>query len=78
MGWVSGIIVYILIWWMVFFSILPFGNHPETTPEEGHAESAPAKPRIGLKMLATTGISIGLFGVAWWIIQSDLISFRTL
>ncbi len=78
MGWVSGIIVYILIWWMVFFSILPFGNYPETKPEEGHAESAPANPRIGLKMLATTGIATGLFGVAWWIIQSDLITFRTL
>lgn len=76
MGWASGVIVYILIWWMVFFSILPFGNHPVSRPETGHAESAPAKPRIGLKMLVTTGIATVFFGIAWWIIDSDLISFR--
>ena len=78
MGWVSGIIVFILIWWMVFFSILPFGNQPEPDPGEGHAESAPAKPRIVFKMLVTTGIATALFGVAWWIIESDLVTFRTL
>ncbi len=76
MGWFTGLIVYILIWWMVFFSVLPWGNRAEQTPETGHAESAPAKPRIGLKMLVTTGIASLLFGVAWFIIDADIISFR--
>ena len=61
----------------MFFSVLPFGNRPEVDPKTGHADSAPAKPRIGLKMLVTTGIATALFGVAWWIIESDFISFRT-
>lgn len=76
MGWASGVVVYIIIWWMVFFSVLPFGNSPEANPETGHVESAPAKPRIGIKMLITTGIATVLFGIAWWIIDSGMITFR--
>ena len=77
MSWFGGIVVYILIWWMVFFSILPWGNQAEEKPETGHADSAQAKPRMGLKVLVTTGIATVFFGIAWYIIDSDLISFRT-
>ncbi|HAT36623.1 MAG TPA: DUF1467 domain-containing protein, partial [Rhodospirillaceae bacterium] len=35
MGWTSGVVVYVIIWWMVFFSVLPFGNRPEVDPKTG-------------------------------------------
>ena len=76
MAWAHGIIVFILIWWMVFFSVLPWGNRPAQTPESGHADSAPLKPRLGLKILLTTGIATVFFGIAWLIIDANIISFR--
>ena len=76
MAWAHGIIVFILIWWMVFFSVLPWGNRPARTPESGHADSAPLKPRLGLKVLLTTGIAAVFFGTAWLIIDANIISFR--
>ena len=29
MDWVSGVVVYILLWWWVFFMTLPFGARAE-------------------------------------------------
>ena len=50
MAWAHGIIVFILIWWMVFFSVLPWGNRPAQIPETGHADSPHYKPRLALKV----------------------------
>ena len=44
--------------------------------EPGHATSAPAKPMIVRKFLITTVIATVLWGVAFYLIESDLISFR--
>jgi predicted secreted protein len=80
MTWFSGIVVFVIIWWLVFFMILPIGvRSPEEAGvevEPGHAPSAPVRPRIGLKAGATTLISVALWGIAYWIIEADLISFR--
>lgn len=75
---VSGVVVYILLWWWVFFMVLPFGAKAVTEPEEGHAPSAPERPRILIKLLITTLIAMGLWVVAWQIIQSGWFSFRDL
>lgn len=75
---VSGVVVYILIWWWVLFMVLPFGARPAKAPEEGHAPSAPEKPRILIKLLITTIIAMGLWVVVWLIIQSGWFSFRDL
>ncbi len=77
MGWVSGAAVYLIIWWMVIFLVLPWGSQPIAAEDvrKGHAPSAPQNPRIPLKFAITTVIS----GVIWlmvnWVINSGLISF---
>lgn len=65
MNWYTGIMVYLVIWWCVLFAVLPFGVR---TPEEagvergaGHAPSAPVKPYLVRKALATTAIAALLF-----------------
>jgi len=72
----SGITMFVLIWWGVFFAVLPFGVRIPDAPEEGHAPSAPINPRIGTKMLVTTAIAAVLWAIAYWVIVSDFISFR--
>ncbi len=75
MGIVSGIVVYIMIWWVVLFTTLPWGVHPEVQPLAGCAVEAPAKPYLKLKLLVTTLISTILWCGVWWIIQADIIHF---
>ena len=76
MDWVSGLVVYILLWWWVFFMALPVGNRPPEDVGDGHAASAPAKPRLSIKAGATTLIAAVLWGGVYLVIDSGVISFR--
>jgi predicted secreted protein len=73
---VSGIVVYVLLWWFVFFMALPIGVRVPDQPGEGHATSAPANPLILKKVIAATFIAVALWFVVWGLIEADLYSFR--
>jgi predicted secreted protein len=76
MNWFTGIMAYVIIWWMVLFAILPWGNRPPENPEEGHATSAPAKPWLLVKFGVTTIVATMVFLAFFWLIESDLIALR--
>ena len=76
MGWVTGIAVYILIWWVTIFTVLPFGVHRAKNPQAGTVESAPDNPRLLLKFGVTTAIAAVLWLILYALVQSDIISFR--
>ena len=46
MNWFSGILVYIVIWWLVLFMVLPVGVKRVETVEAGHDRGAPEKPAM--------------------------------
>ena len=77
-GWpgVADAVVFVITWWTTLFAVLPWGNRPAAEPEPGHAASAPERPRIGLKMLATTAISLVLWMVIYVAIRLEVFSFR--
>ena len=81
MNWFSGIVVFVIIWWLVFFMTLPIGirspDEAGVEVEQGHAPSAPVRPRLLLKAGVTTAVSIVLWGIAYWVIEADVISFRS-
>ena len=76
MGVFTGIVAFVLIWWMVVVVVLPWGNAPPDAPEPGHAPSAPARPRLGLKMLITTGISVVIWIGVFLFVEADVFSFQ--
>lgn len=78
MGWVSGIVVYLLAWWMILFMVLPWGSRPPAEPEPGHATSAPARPRLRLKLLVTTGLALVAWFCIYGLVEAEIISFRAL
>lgn len=57
MTYFGAFVVFLVVWWLVLFCVLPFGVNEKTT-QEGHASSAPAKPNLRKKMLITTIIAI--------------------
>jgi predicted secreted protein len=75
---VTGIAVFIVVWWVVLFAVLPWGVKPAETLVPGQADSAPENPRLWLKAAVTTVIA----GVIWLgiylLVSSDWISFRDL
>jgi predicted secreted protein len=76
MTWFTGVMVYIVIWWMVLLTVLPWGVKVPDNPEPGHATSAPQNPMMWRKALVTTLIAAVLWGVAYWLIESDLLTLR--
>ena len=76
MNWFTGVVVYILVWWVTLFAVLPFWVTPTEPGEIGHAAGAPRRPRLLLKAAVTTGIA----GVIWLgiyvLVKEPWISFR--
>jgi predicted secreted protein len=76
MNVVTGLAVYFVLWWISLFMVLPWGNRPDTEVQEGNAPSAPAKPRIGLKALVTTGLAAAFWVIIWLVVRSVLSPLR--
>ena len=78
MDFVSGLVVFILLWWWVFLMSLPFGIKMPDEVESGHATSAPEKPMLRRKLAISTAIATVLFTIIYWIIDSGLVSLSQL
>ena len=80
MGLASGIMVYLIAWWLVFFMALPLGvkaqdeDGGEVVP--GTPSSAPKKPLLLKKaIIATVGATV-LWGLLYATIEYGWISVR--
>ena len=78
MDFVSGLVVFILLWWWVFFMSLPFGIKIPHVVETGHATSAPEKPGLWFKAMISTVVALVLFVIVYLIIDTGLISLSQL
>ncbi len=81
MNIVTGFVVFSITWFVVLFTVLPWGvrtqdEEGEVTP--GTTESAPVNPAIWRKFLATTIITSILFGIFWATLEYDLVDYRSL
>ena len=80
MGITGSIIVYVLIWWMIFFSVLPVGiqSKKEKFIErvDGIDPGAPNNPKIGKKFLITTIITSIIFIVIYYLVKFNLLNLR--
>ena len=70
---VSAVTVFIVIWWMVFFAVLPWGVRRDDSPQIGNDPGAPARPRLLRKALLTTAIATVLFALVYAAIAGGLL-----
>jgi predicted secreted protein len=76
MTWFAAGIIFVIVWWLVLFMVLPFGARPPDQVEPGMAPSAPARPRMGIKIAITTAIALALTALILWLLQSGVIQLR--
>jgi predicted secreted protein len=76
MNWFTGILLYVIIWWVLLFMVLPWGARPPEKPEEGHAESAPEKPMLWRKAAVTTVLAAIVWIGVYFLIVNEAIQFR--
>jgi len=72
-----AIAIYVVIWWVVLFAMLPIGVR--TQAEEGDiapgtAESAPHLPRLLPKMVATTVVASIVFAIVYAIVAHKIVT----
>jgi predicted secreted protein len=76
MGWLTGVVIYILVWWITLFAILPLWVTPTEPGELGHAAGAPRKPLL-LRKLALTSVIAAVIWVGIHVVVSEpWFSFR--
>jgi predicted secreted protein len=76
MGWATGLMVYLVIWWTVLFAILPLGVKRVENPGRGEDRGAPERPELKRKAIITTLVS-GALWLAFFMLQYfDVFSFR--
>lgn len=77
MDLVGGIVVYLLIWWMVLFTMLPQGvtHDPEQVNDPSLVTSAPKDPKLLKKFIATTIITAFLWIIIYAVMKFAPIDF---
>ena len=76
----GSLIIYISIWWIVFFSVLPFGiksqNAKFSDELHGNDRGAPKNPKIAKKFLITTLITSIIFLVIYYLVSQNYLNLR--
>lgn len=80
MDFVSGVVVFLMIWWTALFAVLPWGIKPtaEEDAVEGQVMSAPSVPNLKKKFLITTLITVILWLLIAYLIHIKVIDFHSL
>ena len=68
MGIAGSIILFLLIWWLLLFTILPLNisnNAEKNINNDGNDSGAPNNPQIFKKFLITTIISIIIWSIMY-------------
>ena len=75
MDWLGLAILYLGVWWLTFFIVLPWGNRPADDGDDtvdGTAGGAPARPRIKRKVVVNTVVATLVFAAIIALSQSGL------
>ena len=67
MSWLSQIMIFVLIWFVVLFAVLPWGVRQSVRPDTGHDPGAPANPNLGRKAIATTLVSLVIWAAYYYV-----------
>ena len=69
MTFTTSILLYVMIWVVVLFLVLPWGVRIPNNPQSGHATSSPEHAKMGLRLLVTTVFSLFLWVIAFLILK---------
>ena len=81
MPWTTIIAIYFIVWWLVFFTVLPWGirsqhEHGDMVP--GTDPGAPAVHRLRIKLVWTTVTASIVFGLFYWAYVTKAVAFDDL
>jgi len=70
-------IIYIIIWWIVFFIILPIDvNRQKPVKIDGEDAGSPENPKMLKKFIYCTGITTVIFMIIYILIKYEYLNLR--
>ena len=70
-------IIYIIIWWIVFFTILPIDvNRLKSIKIDGEDAGSPENPKMLKKFIYCTGITTVIFVIIYLLIKYEYLNLR--
>jgi predicted secreted protein len=78
MSWFVAVAMYIVIWWISIFAVLPLGVKPSEKGDIGASAGAPANPRLWYKVGITSIVAAVLWLIMFAVIHFGLVDLRDL
>ena len=77
---VTGLaIIYIILWWVIFFAILPIDVvRNKSIKVEGEDSGSPENPKIMKKFIYCTGITTILFTIIYFLMKFEYLNLRNI
>ena len=73
------VIIFIIIWWIVFFTILPIDvNRQKFTKIDGEDTGSPENPKMLKKFFYCTGITSLIFIIIYILIKYEYLNLRNI
>ena len=70
-------IIFIIIWWIVFFTILPIDvNRRKSIKIEGEDAGSPENPKMVKKFIYCTSITFVIFMIIYLLIKYEYLNLR--
>ena len=70
-------IIYIIIWWIVFFTILPIDvNRQKSIKIDGEDTGSPENPKMLKKFIYCTSITTVIFMIIYLLIKYEYLNLR--
>ena len=72
-------IIYVIIWWIIFFAILPIDvNRIKTVKIDGEDPGSPENPKMIKKFFYCTGITTIIFVIIYLLIKFEYLNLRNM
>ncbi|MDA9647798.1 DUF1467 family protein [Candidatus Pelagibacter sp.] len=72
-------VIYTIIWWIVFFVILPIDvNRAKTFKIDGEDPGSPENPKILKKFIYCTAITTIIFSIIFLLIKFEYLNLRNI
>ena len=72
-------IIYIIIWWIVFFAILPIDvERKKMIKIDGEDAGSPENPKMLKKFIYCTGITTALFVIIYLLMKFEYLNLRNI
>ena len=75
---VTAIFIYFLIWWVMLFTVLPFGITRNREEGKGYDAGAPAHPNLKKKLLINTLVSAVVLGIIQLLVVTGVLDWNAL